>query len=86
MRGKRHLWYGIVVDNLIDLEVKGILAGGNRPVYGHVKNGFQGTLAVADGMIGHALFLHTQGHSLASDRLYAVDAGPSDFILGQKFH
>ena len=25
-RGKRHLWYGIIVDNLIDLEVKGILA------------------------------------------------------------
>ena len=57
-RGKRHLWYGIVVDNLIDLEVKGVLAEA-IVLYGHVKNGFQGTLAVADGVICHTLFLHT---------------------------
>ena len=38
-RGKRHLWYGIVVDNLIDLEVKGILAEA-VVLYGHIKDGF----------------------------------------------
>ncbi len=84
-RGKRHLWYGIVVDNLIDREVKGILAE-TVVLYGHIKDGFQGTLAVADGVVGNALFLHTQGPFFRVGQLHAVNAGRAQLIFGQKFH
>ena len=73
-RGKRHFWNRIVVDNLIDLEVKGVVAEA-VVLYRHVKNGFQGTLAVADGVIGNALFLNTQGPFLGVGQLHAVNAG-----------
>ena len=45
-----------------------------------------GTLAVADGVVGNALFLHTQGPFFCVGQLHAVDAGRPQFVVRQKFH
>lgn len=45
-----------------------------------------GTLAVADGVVGNALFLHTQGPFFCVGQLHAVDAGRPQLVVRQKFH
>src|SRR5699024_4530856 len=72
--GERHLWLRVVVDYVIDREVKRVLADA-IVLNSHIKYRFQGTLAVADGVIGNALFLHTQGPFFCVGQLHAVDAG-----------
>ena len=47
--GQRNLWLSVVVDYFIDLEVKGIFAEAIILNH-HIEDGFQGTLAVADGV------------------------------------
>ena len=83
--GERHLWFCVVVDYIIDREVEWVFADA-IVLNSHIKNCFQRTLAVADGVIGYALFLHTQCPLFRVGQLHTVNAGRPQIVVRQKFH
>ena len=80
-----HLWLRAIVDYVIDREVKRVLADA-IVLNSHIKDGFQRTLAVADGVVGYALFLHTQGPFFCIGQFHTVNAGRPQLVVRQKFH